>query len=155
MPPAMSAGRQGFLVTAAVLAAAILTGCGEKEEELVESTPRTTENDVLADVVGTWEGELRQKGLEPFEVRASIRSPRDRRVSTVSYTGIDCSGTWTVERVRDMTVYFLESIDRGEGGDCKGVGTVEITPQPGEERLDYRFRGGGVESEGTLHRVEG
>lgn len=142
------------LAAAALLAAALLAGCGEKEETVVESTPRTTENDVLADIVGSWEGTLRQKGLNPYEVQASIRSPRDRRVSTVHYTGIDCSGTWTVERVREMTVYFLESIDRGEGGQCEGTGTVEITPEPGESRLDYVFRGGGVESEGTLHRVE-
>jgi hypothetical protein len=151
----MSRRHHWVLVAAAVLAAALISGCSEKEETIVESTPRTTENDVLADIVGLWEGELRQKGLPPFQVRASIRSPRDRRVTRVEYSGIDCSGTWTVERVRDMTVYFLESIDRGEGGDCKGVGTVEITPQPGEERLDYLFRGGGVKSEGTLHRVEG
>jgi hypothetical protein len=142
-------------IAAALLAAVILAGCGEKEETLVESTPRTTENDVLADIVGSWEGELRQEGLKPFTVEASIRSPRDRRVSRVHYTGIDCSGTWTVERVREMTVYFLESIDRGEGGECKGTGTVEITAEPGEGRLSYVFRGGGVESEGTLHRVEG
>lgn len=138
-----------------LVSAALLAGCGEKEETIVESTPRTTENDVLADITGTWEGELRQQGLEPFEAAATIRSPEDVRQSTVHYAGIDCSGTWTVERVRETTVYFLESIDRGEGGDCKGTGTVRITPQPGEERLDYVFRGGGVESEGVLHRVEG
>jgi hypothetical protein len=143
------------LLVVGVLAAALLTACAEKEETIVESTPRTTENDVLADITGVWEGELRQEGLRPFEVRATIRSPEDIRQSTVHYTGIDCSGTWTVERVREMTVYFLETIERGEGGDCKGVGTVQITPLPGEERLDYAFRGGGVESEGTLHRVEG
>jgi hypothetical protein len=141
------------LAAAALLAAALLAGCGEKEESIVESTPRTTENDVLADIVGSWEGELQQKGLKPFTVEASIRSPKDRRVSRVHYTGIDCSGTWTLERVREMTVYFLESIDRGQGGECKGTGTVQITPAPGEERLAYEFRGGGVESRGTLHRL--
>jgi len=150
----MNATRTTILVAAA-LAAALLAGCGEKEETIVESTPRTTENDVLADITGAWEGELRQKGLKPFEVQATIRSPEDIRQSTVHYTEIDCSGTWTVERVREMTVYFLESIDRGEGGECKGTGTVEITPEPGEDELSYVFRGGGVESEGTLHRVEG
>jgi hypothetical protein len=143
------------ILAAALLAAALLAGCGEKEETVVESTPRTTENDVLADVTGSWEGTLRQKGLKPFEARATIRSPEDVRQSTVHYTGIDCSGTWTVERVRGKTVSFLESIDRGEGGECKGTGTVQITPEPGEERLDYVFRGGGVESEGTLHRLGG
>jgi hypothetical protein len=138
-----------------LIAVAVVAGCGEKDETVVESTPRTTENDVLADITGSWEGTLRQKGLKPFEASASIRSPEDVRASTVHYTGIDCSGTWTVERVRETTVYFLETIDRGQGGECKGTGTVEITPQPGEERLDYVFRGGGVESEGVLRRVEG
>jgi hypothetical protein len=139
----------------ALAAVVVLAGCGEKEEAIVESTPRTTENDVLADITGSWEGTLRQKGFRPFEVSATIRSPEDIRASTVRYTAIDCSGTWTVERVRETTVYFLETIDRGEGGQCKGTGTVEITPQPGEERLDYVFRGGGIESEGVLQRVEG
>ena len=145
--------RISIALLVAALAAALLAGCGEKEETVVESTPRTTQADVLADITGSWEGTLQQKGLKPFEVQATIRSPEDIRQSTVHYTEIDCSGTWTVERVRGDTVSFLESIDRGEGGECKGTGTVEITPQPGEDKLDYAFHGGGVESEGTLHRV--
>jgi hypothetical protein len=155
MRPAMS-GRNLLLfgLIAAVLAAEALSACGEKAEPMIESTPRTTENDVLADITGAWEGELEQKGLKPFQVRAVIRSPEDSRESTVHYTGIDCSGTWTVLEVTGKTVSFLESIERGEGGDCKGVGRVEITAEPGEERLAYEFRGGGIESSGTLHRVD-
>lgn len=149
-------GRNPLLgLVAAMLAAAALSACGEKEEPaVIESTPRTTENDVLADITGIWEGTLEQKGLKPFEARAVIRSPEDSRESTVDYTGIDCSGTWTVLEVTGKTVTFLESIESGEGGDCKGVGKVQITAEPGEERLSYEFRGGGVESSGTLQRVE-
>ena len=149
----MSARSLSHLCAAAALAAAVISGCGEKEEPPVQPSP-TTENDVLADISGAWEGELEQKGLKPFHARAVIRSPEDSRQSTVQYTGIDCSGTWTVMDVKGETVNFLERIDSGEGGECEGTGRVEITPEPGEERLAYEFRGGGVESSGTLHRVD-
>jgi hypothetical protein len=43
-------------------------------------------------------------------------------------------------------------IDRGAGGNCKGVGTVTLTPTPAD-RLDYAFTGGGVESRGVLSRL--
>ena len=158
MPPAMKGKRLLHGLALAVFATAVLGGCGEKEEPAVqtdtETTPRTTENDILADITGAWEGEVRQKGLKPFEVRALIRSPEDSRQSTVHYSGIDCSGTWTVLNVKGKTVSFLESIERGEGGDCEGTGKVEITPEPGEARLAYEFRGDGAASSGTLHRVE-
>ena len=46
---------------------------------------------------------------------------------------------------------FREVIDRGQGGKCKGKGTVAVEPtQSG--RLTYEFRGGGVVSRGTLTR---
>ena len=142
-----------FFVTA--LAAIALSGC-EKEEPAVEAPqagPGTTENEILADITGEWRGELRQPGLKPFAVRALIRHPEDPRESLVRYGGIDCSGTWTVIDVRDRTVRFRETIDSGQGGKCKGTGTVEITAID-EERLDYVFRGGGVKSAGVLHRAE-
>ena len=48
---------------------------------------------------------------------------------------------------------FREVIDRGRGGTCKGVGVVRLTPDG--DFLEYRFRGGGVESHGVLSRVGG
>ena len=136
---------------AAAILAAVALGCSEMEE-VVESTPRTGEVDVIANVVGDWSGELHQKGLEPFEVRAQVHSPKDSRPSLVHYSGIDCSGDWTLIKVTGDTVQYRETIDRGEGGECKGTGTVELTPID-EKRLDYRFRGGGVESAGVLERA--
>lgn len=154
MPRPIDARRALPLLVAA-LAAIALAGC-EKEEPATQAPqprPGTTENEILADVSGEWRGELRQRGSKPFEIQALIRNPEDPRESLVRYGGIDCSGTWTLMNVRGRTVSFAESIDRGQGGKCKGTGEVEVTAI-GEERLRYLFRGGGVESFGTLNRAE-
>jgi hypothetical protein len=86
-------------------------------------------------------------------LRTHIRSLAvGTRSATVHYTGIECSGHWTLlgQGVRDYR--FREVIDRGQGGSCKGVGTVRVIPDG--EYLDYEFRGGGVESHGVLSRVD-
>jgi hypothetical protein len=137
---------------AAVAIAVPLAACGEKEEPTVTGPRTETEQDVLANMTGSWRGELRQRGLKPFVVRATIRSPKDNRKSTVRYSRIDCSGTWTLSDVAGERARFREVIDRGRGGKCKGSGEVTLTLE-GERRLGYVFRGGGVRSHGTLRRV--
>jgi hypothetical protein len=89
--------------------------------------------------------------LRPFEVEATIGSLEEPKQNTVTYGGIECSGTWTFEGREGGAFVFREVIDRGEGGECKGAGTVTLTPVARDE-LDYVFRGGGVESEGLLER---
>jgi hypothetical protein len=89
--------------------------------------------------------------MKPFRVTATIGSLDEARDNSVTYTGIDCSGTWKfLDRAGDA-YRFREVIDRGAGGSCKGVGTVTLTPTP-EGQLDYEFRGGGVTSHGVLIR---
>jgi hypothetical protein len=44
---------------------------------------------------------------------------------------------------------FLEQINQGAGGKCKGTGDVEVRKTPGGT-LRYRFEGGGVTSQGLL-----
>jgi hypothetical protein len=100
---------------------------------------------------GDWRGRLHQQGLAPFTVEATIRSPQKARENTVHYTGIDCSGHWSFLGINGKTYRFREVIDRGEGGTCKGAGTVTLTLHGDEAR--YAFRGGGVVSRGVLHRV--
>lgn len=103
------------------------------------------------EIRGDWRGRLHQRGLAPFTVEATIRSPEKARENTVHYTGIDCSGHWTFLSRNGKTYRFREVIDSGEGDTCKGVGTVTLTDR-GDE-LRYVFRGGGVVSRGVLHRV--
>lgn len=105
------------------------------------------------EIRGEWRGRLEQQGLKPFEVQATIRSFRKSADNPVHYTGIDCSGNWTFlsQGVKDYR--FREVIDRGGGGTCKGVGTVRLIPDG--DFLEYRFRGGGVESHGVLSRIGG
>ncbi|MGI8460092.1 MAG: hypothetical protein ACR2OC_00440 [Solirubrobacterales bacterium] len=144
--------RTAIAILTTGLSLAGLSACGEKSEPepaLPTPSPQTTE----FDLAGTWEGELRQKGLKPFEVRAVIRSPKDSRPTTVYYTGIECSGKWTVIDDVGQSVEFLETIDRGQGGECEGTGRVVVTLEAGDDRLDYVFRGGGVVSRGVLDRV--
>jgi hypothetical protein len=146
---------RALALLACALAMPLAAGCGEKDE------PSLSELDQQAsqmgqgggfEIEGQWRGELQQKGLKPFQVDATIGNLDEPKQNTVHYTGIDCSGNWTYEG-RDGDAYtFREVIDRGEGGDCKGVGTVTLTPA-GDERLDYVFRGGGIESRGVLSRA--
>jgi hypothetical protein len=90
--------------------------------------------------------------MKPFRVSATIRSLENERRNPVSYTGIDCGGNWTFEGLQGDTYRFREVIDRGAGGTCKGAGTVSLTPTP-DDRLEYEFVGGGVESRGILSRA--
>jgi hypothetical protein len=97
---------------------------------------------------------LQQPKRKPFRVSATIGSLDDPRQNEVSYTGIDCGGRWTYLGMAGTTFRFREVIDRGQGGDCKGVGTVALTPTP-DGRLDYLFQRGGISSRGVLTRTGG
>jgi hypothetical protein len=141
------------------LIAALLAGCGEDSDDGGIVTSRGSDFEIL----GSWEGELRQKQLAPFRVTATIGDLDDPAANTVHYTGIDCGGNWTFlgggtgaadagEASGDRGDYsFREVIDRGAGGKCKGVGRVTLTPT-GPDSVSYVFRGGGVVSRGTLTR---
>lgn len=155
MAPAM---RTVSAICAAVTAifALGLAGCGEKSEptatELNEEAALQSEDELAPDfpIAGDWEGELRQKGLKPFTATATIVGPDGP--NTVHYTGIDCSGRWTFEGQAGDDYTFNERIQRGQGGRCKGAGTVTLRPE-GDDAMGYEFRGGGVESRGTLERT--
>ena len=129
------------LAAAAGLSA--LSGCGGGESSSAAGP----------DIRGEWHGRLEQRGMQPFEVQATIRSlATGKRSARVHYTGIDCSGHWTLLSRGVRGYRFREVIDRGEGAACKGVGTVRVIPD--DQYLDYDFRGGGVESHGVLSRVD-
>jgi hypothetical protein len=155
MPGAMRTGSAICAAATAILALGV-AGCGEKEEPSaaeIEEAAAQSEEDLAPDlpIAGTWEGELRQKGLKPFRVEAEIAGPDGP--NTVFYTGIDCSGRWTFEGSAGSKYTFNERIDRGQGGKCKGAGTVTLVLEA-SERLGYEFQGGGVESRGTLERTD-
>jgi hypothetical protein len=154
----MTASMRRGRLTAAALAASILAlalaACGEKEEpsaqELAQSSTSTQTEPEFA-IAGDWRGQLRQKGQKPFSVAAKIAGPDGP--NTVHYTGIDCAGTWTYEGQTGDEYVFHERIDRGQGGKCKGKGTVSLTAA-GPAELEYVFQGGGIESRGTLTPVK-
>jgi hypothetical protein len=129
----------------AVLAIA-LSACGEREEPEIEATAESQ-----FEISGEWKGRLTQKGLKPFTVTATIVSLERSKQNVVRYTGIDCSGTWDYLGATATAYRFREVIDRGQGGKCKGVGTVALTPLT-DDRVDYVFTGGGITSEGVLTR---
>lgn len=153
-----SAMRTGPAICAAVSAILVLglAGCGEKSEpsasELNEEAALQSEDELAPDfpIAGDWEGVLRQEGLKPFTVTAEIAGPDGP--NTVRYSGIGCSGRWTFEGQAGGDYTFNERIQRGQGGKCKGAGTVTLRPEAGDT-LGYEFRGGGVESRGTLTRI--
>lgn len=101
---------------------------------------------------GSWTGRLRQRGMKPFQVWATIAHPSGRAGNTVRYSGIGCRGQWTALARRGVAFRFTETITAGAGGACKGRGTVALRPTGDPNALRYVFRGGGVTSSGILRR---
>jgi hypothetical protein len=135
-------------IAALALSAALLAGCGSSDSS---TSPSTTSSVPGFQIVGSWSGQLHQKGLQPFRVTSNIRDLRDPAKNTVHYTGINCGGNWTYLGRSGEAYRFREVINRGAGDTCKGVGRVAMTPR-GPDTVDYLFRGGGVESRGQLTR---
>ena len=130
---------------------ALTSGCGEKSEpDFSGPGAQPPAADPLAAIAGDWSGTLRQQGVKPFTVRVTIASADKPAANPVSYSGIDCSGTWDFQGRSGSGYSFREVIDRGKGAKCKGAGQVAVTPQGG--RLAYRFHGGGVSSRGLLSK---
>ena len=141
----------------AALAAALLVlplaGCGEKEEPVLSELPPPPDPAQEFEILGDWEGQLRQTGVKPFGIRVTIASLEQPKRNVVRYGGeIACSGTWEFLGKHQTAFRFREVIDSGGGGKCKGTGTVTLTPFDADG-LDYEFRGGGIESAGTLKRA--
>jgi hypothetical protein len=108
-------------------------------------------------LAGDWSGELRQRGLAPFEVAVRIDPDGPTRVA---YTGIDCGGHWVLRLAgEDAPPIFVidELITEGAGDRCKGSGTVTLKPRSKQEpytELSYSFEGGGVTSRGVLGKTD-
>lgn len=136
---------------AAIALALAASGCGEKAEPQLA----TTATEPQFEITGAWEGRLTQQGMKPFRVEARIRSLARSKQNTVRYTGaLECAGTWDYLGASDTAYRFRERIDKGASMKCKGTGTVALTPLS-DDRVDYRFVGGGVVSTGVLDRSSG
>lgn len=150
--PASSRSR-AWIALAIAASLALLAGCGEKSEPELAGAPSTTStgSSTSFEIKGRWAGTLEQKGIGAFTVNATINSPPGSKPGTVRYGGINCGGTWKYLG-RDGRAYrYRETITGGGGGECKGTGTVTLTPAGGGQ-LGYEFRGGGVVSDGELER---
>jgi hypothetical protein len=138
-------------ICAAALAILAFAGCGEKSEPSLDSLKSQYRQQEEQAIVGDYEGTLRQHGEKPFKVTASVVSLKPSARNDVHYTGIDCSGTWAYQRRNGSAYVFRETIDHGASKQCKGKGTVTLTPL-GANQYRYEFAGGGVKSKGTLQR---
>jgi hypothetical protein len=136
------------LITLFPVVALLVAGCGGSNDDSTASTATPAGFNRL---LGSWTGEVHQAGLAPFRVVVGITSPTDPLPNPVHYSGIDCAGNWTYLGRAGIGYRFREVIDRGAGGNCKGVGEVLVTPDAGV--LDYEFKGGGIESQATLFRT--
>jgi hypothetical protein len=140
------------------IGALLIGGCGDDEDAANLTTPG---EGVTRQISGRWAGQLHQEGLKPFEIAADIGSDSTARVA---YTGIECGGSWELTTVRESLppqYGFTETIEEGSGGNCKGTGTVSLSPIQGDapnapaySRMNYQFTGGGVTSRGLLHRTD-
>jgi hypothetical protein len=108
-----------------------------------------------ASIRGSWSGLLRQRGMRPFRVWATIDSPAGDAGNRVRYSGLDCRGRWNALARRKGAHRFTEVITAGGSDACKGRGTVTLTPTADPNALRYVFRGGGVSSRGVLRRLPG
>jgi hypothetical protein len=124
----------------------VLAACGEREEPEITPMAETT-----FEITGSWRGELTQQGMKPFTVRATIASLERFKDNVVTYSGLDCTGTWEYLGASETAYRFREVIDRGRSARCKGTGTVTLTPLA-DDRLGYEFSGAGVVSRGDLQR---
>ena len=69
-------------------------------------------------LVGTWKGTLHQRGMNPFKMKATIRGLARTARNTVHYTGINCSGRWTLTPKSPSTLGY---VFRGGGVVSRGV----------------------------------
>jgi hypothetical protein len=151
-------GRHPCLPLVALLL--FVAGCGGVHDAGEPGQTGTTSG-VTRQISGNWTGTLHQEGLAPFEIAVDINPDS---TGSVAYTGIECGGEWTLDGVRPSTppqYMFTERIKAGAGGNCKGTGTVSLSPiqghapnEPAYSRLNYSFTGGGVTSRGLLHRTD-
>lgn len=120
---------------------------------LLTAAPATPRAQSAAAIKGTWTGTLTQRMTPDFTVTATIRSfNRYTARNPVSYGApLNCKGRWRYLGRKGTTYRFRETITSGDSDTCKGTGTVSLTPNAAGDRLRYRFKGGGVESTGTLH----
>jgi hypothetical protein len=140
-----------------VLGILILSGCGHGEPG--DGTSINNAEGVTRNIAGSWIATLHQEGLPPFQIGVTIAANGRARVA---YTGIRCGGDWNLDQAVPSIpprYVFTETITEGAGGDCKGTGTVSLSPiqrhspnEPAYTRLNYRFTGGGVSSLGLLRR---
>ena len=143
------------LAAAAAIAAVTLSACGEKAEPSLDSLKSQYQQEQRRQhrqkqaILGSYKGTLHQQGRKPFAIQVTITSLKNAKDNVVHYGGIDCSGTWSFTTQKGDAYLFHEVIDRGAGGQCKGAGTVSLTPTA-DSRLDYEFNGGGVTSRGVL-----
>jgi hypothetical protein len=136
----------------------LLAGC--TDDGAGAGTTLTNAEGITRQIAGSWSANLHQKGLEPFVVAVDIAADGSGRVA---YTGIECGGEWKLQGVEQSMpprYIFTEDIHEGAGGDCKGTGSVTLSPiqrhspnEPAYNRMAYRFTGGGVTSRGLLRRV--
>jgi hypothetical protein len=131
-----------------------IAGCGSSDSGGAKSTS-AVDTSKAGRVAGAWTGQLHQQGLAPFRIAVRIEPSG---VGRVAYTGIDCAGTWRPRGLMGFQSHFfnfIERIDRGAGGECKGTGRVNtvLDSTYRKQRLHYLFRGDGVTSRGTLHRT--
>lgn len=102
-------------------------------------------------IKGTWSGTLTQRMMPPFTVTVTIRSfNRYTARNPVRYGApLNCRGHWRYLGRKDGAWRFRETITSGDSPTCKGSGTVTLR-SAGDDRLRYRFSGGGVTSTGVL-----
>lgn len=106
-------------------------------------------------ISGAWSGTVRQSGLPPIPARVRVVGVSSGQMHGVSRYGasLDCTGHLEpLGKGTQSRAVVRETIVRGAGPDCVGVGTITLALRSAD-RLAYRWEGGGDVSTGILRRA--
>lgn len=123
-----------------------LRGTIEPDGPATSAPPESTLDDYF---VGTWQsvGDVDQPNVDTtYRLEVEIRTGKvGDIVGTVSYPGLDCSGTWRLESATPERVEITEDITDDPEGTC--LTPVDITLERTDDGLNYTMPNGGAELE--------
>jgi hypothetical protein len=103
--------------------------------------------DEVAWMQGTWEGTVRQAGVNTsYTMRLTVTTYS----YLVSYPSVPCSGSWSLNRTGSGTANFTERITSGQDK-CVDGGSVTVGDL-GQNRMQYRWSSSNDSATATLSK---
>lgn len=132
-----------------------------RSEESGDAESDTSPDDVLGSVtsaqakpfLGTWTGPVDQPGSNEYSNRTVLKLVNGKLRGSVTYPGLECSGTLARFRMSGRTLEAVETINHDPLSTCIDVVDLRFTPA-GPDRLSYEaLPGGSLIATAALTRV--